>query len=105
MRCSFPFGLRETVTVAILSCFIVGGVGLRTRTSATESARTVAVSVNRTNKGDRLPQSSILSGYPNDHSGAASGSSAPRRPPFGCDSAFSPISAPVLAHIFKRCLA
>ena len=64
--------------------------------------RTPAVLVNRAFKGDRLPgpsdiNSAISRGDPPQQA------KPPRRVPVGCDSAFSPISAPELAHVFGRC--
>ena len=104
MRCSFPYSLKQTATAAVLSCCIAGGVGVVTTTSATERAP-VSVSVNRINKGDRLPQSPVVSQYPNGGTSAGTAASPTKKAPFGCDPAFSPISAPKLAHIFKRCVA
>ncbi len=76
---------------------------------------TPSISVNRALKGDRLP----INGTP-DASPLHPISSppaqlpdesqpAPPRPrtraqiPLGCDAAFSPISSPLLAHVFRRC--
>ncbi len=101
----FSHSFKKIAAAAVLSFCVAGGVSAVTIASVREGAPTVAVSVNRINKGDRLPQSSILSGYPNDRPHAGRASSSPKRPPLGCDPAFSPVSAPELAHIFKRCLA
>lgn len=73
------------------------------------------VAVNRAHKADRLP---ILGpavrpepGSPAAPSPAAPLPAAPlstrpsARIPAGCDRAFSPISSPRLAHVFKRCMA
>ena len=75
----------------------------------------LTVAVNRSHKADRLP---VLGpavrpelGSPAEPSLAAPLPAAPlhTRPlaqiPPGCDRAFSPISAPRLAHVFKRCIA
>jgi hypothetical protein len=105
MSYAFPFGLRKAIAAVALSCCIAGGVSAMTRTSATNSEQFIAsTSVNRINKGDRLPQPSALSRFLNDRSRKATISSPPEKPPLGCDPAFSPIVAPGLAHIFNRCL-
>ena len=58
-----------------------------------------AVSVNRTLKGDRLPLERAV------NTEAPSAFQTLRdRIPIGCDRAFSPISSPQLAHVFRRCL-
>lgn len=61
------------------------------------------VLVDRTHKGDRLP----LAKPANE---ADQGTPSPvrtlpqRKIPAGCDPAFSPISSPQLAHVFRRCV-
>ena len=68
------------------------------------------VAVNRAHKADRLP---VLGpavrpelGSPAALPPAAPLSARPSaRIPAGCDPAFSPISSPRLAHVFKRCIA
>jgi hypothetical protein len=68
------------------------------------------VAVNRAHKADRLP---VLGPAvrPEPGSPAAPSPAAPLRArpsariPAGCDRAFSPISSPRLAHVFKRCIA
>jgi len=67
---------------------------------------TPAISVNRALKGDRLRlfepamrQRELelpASGQP---------MRARRKVPFGCDAAFSPVAAPLRAHVFGRCMA
>ena len=65
-----------------------------------------AISVNRAGKGDWQPpvKSAVWQrqfGMP-----VSPTPSPPRaRIPIGCDAAFSPISSPHLANVFRRCLA
>jgi hypothetical protein len=60
-----------------------------------------AVSVDRTLKGDRLPLEPLA-----EKAMAPSASQTLRdKVPIGCDRAFSPISAPRLANVFRRCAA
>jgi hypothetical protein len=64
--------------------------------------------VNRALKGDRL---SILGPTARQHEFGSSspasplGAQQPAKIPPGCDPAFSPISSPRLARVFKRCIA
>jgi hypothetical protein len=67
--------------------------------------------VNREFKGDRLPVHAALNAsvWQTEFSSRIFASSArapaPGEIPFGCDSAFSPVSAPRLAYIYGRCLS
>ncbi len=102
MRCTFAYGLKETVAAVVLSCCIAGGVSAMTGPTVAESNETVTMSVDRTNKGDRLPQASTPQQHPND-SGMVPAS--PKRPPLGCDPAFSTVADPAQTYIFRRCMA
>jgi len=68
-------------------------------TRAGFSAPALTTSVNRALKGDRLPAAA---------GPGRLGSPARALPraqiPLGCEAAFSPISSPALAHIFRRCM-
>lgn len=86
-----------TAALLVFPSLPTTGAGL-----ATVPSRTL---VDRTHKGDRLP----LTKPANE----ADESAAPPSPartlpqgkiPTGCDRAFSPISAPQLAHVFRRCV-
>jgi hypothetical protein len=105
MRCSFGYSLKEAIAAIVLSCFIAGGVGAVTGPSVADSSEILATSVNRTHKGDRLPQVALSHRQPNTSSSTQMAPASPKRTPLGCDPAFSPISAPALAHIFQRCMA
>jgi hypothetical protein len=78
------------------------GVGAMTAPTFVESSKAVAISVNRNDKGDRLPQASIHRLRPAE-SNTVPASSV--RAPLGCDPAFSPVADPARAHIFRRCTA
>ena len=58
------------------------------------AARTWPFSVNREFKGDRLPRRDL----------GVRQSEKPDKIPIGCESSFSPISAPRLAHVYGRCM-
>jgi hypothetical protein len=102
MRCNPTFGLKEVLGAVILSCFIAGGVSAMTGSTTVKAGEIVAISINRTEKGDRLPTASGLRQRPN-YSGGIQESTA--HVPLGCDAAFSPIADPAHSRIFKRCVA
>jgi hypothetical protein len=61
--------------------------------------------VNRAGKGDRLPSiRPTLVPHESEAPLAPVRTMPQREVPAGCDQAFSPISAPALAHVFRRCL-
>ena len=64
--------------------------------------KTIKVKVDRTLKGDRLPQRLVGTGGPVSSSPTRS---LPRKVPLGCDRAFSPAVDPAYAHVFGRCAA
>jgi hypothetical protein len=67
-------------------------------------ATTPAVAVDRTLKGDRLPVSRLID-WPSEPGSTMSPARLPAEIPTGCDPAFSPISSPAMAHVFRRCVA
>jgi len=103
---TLPHSFKKTIAAVTLSGFIVGGGGDAISPAVTGTGPSFKASVNRTLKGDRLSQ--VAKRYHQSLKNSSSTETAitsPKRPPLGCDSAFSPISAPSLAHIFKRCIA
>jgi hypothetical protein len=101
MRCISSFYIKRTIAAVLLSCFIAGGVSAMTKPAVTERNEPITISVNRTQKGDRL-KASRGQQHPND---SKTISVPPKRVPLGCDPAFSPVAAPQFAHIFGRCIA
>jgi len=95
--------LRLKIAIAVLGCVVVGGCGLIGAPADVGAERTAAVSVNRVNKGDRLPSvvaaKSFLKGAP------STAATSRRQLPLGCDPAFSPIADPARAGVYKRCAA
>jgi hypothetical protein len=67
--------------------------------------------VNREFKGDRLPVHAALNGsawqteFGSQTFASPARAQAPGEIPFGCDPAFSPVSAPRLAYVYGRCLS
>lgn len=90
--------VRETAVVAALvtASFIsfpsFPGAGLFTVSPTT---------VDRTFKGDRLPP--LPSGANKIEAPATPTRQTREKVPLGCDGAFSPISSPPLANVFRRC--
>jgi hypothetical protein len=77
-------------------------------TGAALPPSTHAFTVDRTLKGDRLtPPRPVLVERPALDAPAVGENTSPPRPrarvPLGCDAAFSPISSPLLAGVFRRC--
>jgi hypothetical protein len=95
------FAPKAAVAIPLLGCLIAGAFTAATSTAdAARSERAEAQSVNRTVKGDRLPLPAKFA--------AATPSSLVtnmRRPPVGCDPAFSRAADPARAHVFGRCLS
>jgi hypothetical protein len=76
-------------------------------TAGANLSKTPPVTVDRTLKGDRLPVSNVLALRAPSAQDAASpqlSAAAPAQIPVGCDPAFSPISSPRLASIYRRCM-
>jgi hypothetical protein len=104
------FCLRIVGALALCSCaFLL--VSLDPFLSAAPIERgvsdpTPAVSVNRFRKGDRLPL--FHPGVPNrigTNPSTPDGSQTQEKVPFGCDPAFSAVSAPSLSAVYGRCMA
>ena len=93
--------LKQTIPVAVLCGVIAAGFCAVSTPHAADSERTVSVSVDRVNKGDRLPSRAALA----THVNGASPTVARKRPPLGCDRVFSPMTNPGQAGIYKRCMA
>ncbi len=95
----------KTIVAAVgLICVIT--VGLFVPPAAgTGGQRAASVSVDRTNKRDRLPDASRLRTHVNKLFPTTTPRAAPRRPPLGCDAAFSSAAEPTQARIYRRCVA
>jgi len=95
--------LIVSVAAVVLSFAVSCAAYALTDRSATNGATTATVSVNRTNKGDRLP----LAPPPRQTSRtlAPAQLTPAKRIPLGCEPAFSPVAEPAGAHIFLRCLS
>jgi hypothetical protein len=102
---TLPHSFKNTIAAVTLSSFIAGSGSAAISPDATDTEPSIKASVNRTHKGDRLPQAAMRYHHAlKNSSSTETATTSPKRPPLGCDSAFSPISAPLLAHIFRRCM-
>ncbi len=78
------------------------GTGGTLKASVTGSKPTTSVSVDRANKGDRLPPRSRT--HVNS-SLTTTPQTRPQRPPLGCEPAISSLAGPPRANIYQRCTA
>jgi len=108
-----PVRLAGAIGILSLAVFTAGLVSVPSfpTTGASLSPAQPTVLVNRTNKGDRLPVLGPVARQPEFGSPAGASPAAPGRGqpaariPLGCDPAFSSISSPSLAGVFRRCIA
>jgi hypothetical protein len=71
--------------------------------AAARSRQPEIAGINRVNKGDRLTVSLIPQAQRKSPPPADSMKTSLRRPPLGCDPAFSPVADPTRAGVYKRC--
>ena len=100
----FLYGFKNTIAAVALSSVIACGVCAATGPAVTGSGPSIKTSVDRTHKSDRLPQAAMRYQSPNNSSSTETATRSRKMPPLGCNSAFSPITAPSPAQIFKRCM-
>ena len=102
MRRIFAFPLASAVGLLAMGS-IAASLSPQADMQSTQS-----VSVNRALKGDRLSVTVVLRNAQRTRDTSserpAVQPNVKRDAPVGCDPLFSPISAPVLAHLFRRCL-
>ncbi len=96
----------------LLALFTAGLISLpsfQTTASAGLSTTKPAPFVNRARKGDRLPIAKPIVapgefGFPASPVTPLRAPIGARKIPPGCDPAFSPISSPLLANVYRRCI-
>jgi hypothetical protein len=108
MRNASFLSLKELGAAVLLSAAATCAVIAATDRSAADGVRVgathaSAIVVNRTNKGDRLPQATTP--RPLSSSLSPTMPVTPGHMPLGCDRAFSPVADPANAGIFLRCLS
>src|ERR1700740_676399 len=97
----FPYSLKQASVVAVLGCAIVGGIAAIDAPRAGND-QTVVVSVNRTNKGDKLLSVAKPATQVNNGASATTPPTTPKGPPLGCAPLFSSIADPVKARLYYR---
>ena len=104
MRDAFA-SFKEIIVIAGLAYVIAGILAVATIPVDARGEQAVSVSVDRANKGDRLPYASRSKTHVNSPFLATTPQVLPKRPPLGCDPAFSSVADPAQARIYRRCLA
>jgi hypothetical protein len=94
--------VKKVILVAGLVVMAASMLAAAAGPSGTASKLTASVSVDRANKGDRLPPRSKT--HVNS-SLTTTPQVRPQRPPLGCDPAISSLTDPPRANIYKRCTA
>lgn len=97
--------LKEFVVAASLVIMTVAALATTMAPNDSGRQRAALVSVDRTNKSDRLPDTSISKTHANSSLLTTTPQATPRRLPLGCDPAFSSLADPTRANIYKRCTA
>ena len=95
--------LKEFVVAASLVIMTVAALATTTAPNDTGREPAALVSVDRTNKGGRLPYSSISKTHANSSLVTTTPQATPQQLPLGCDSAFSSLADPTRPNIYKRC--
>lgn len=97
-------GALGATALAVFFVGLIPFLGAEPSVGAGFSARTPAVVVDRTYKGDRLPMpSEINKAESRGEPDAQQSSRMPQEVPVGCDTAFSPVASPRLAYYYGRC--
>ena len=94
----------KSMLAVIAAAVCAGGFTAMSAPEVANTDLTALVSVNRTGKGDRLPSVLISNADLSALSSTTTSQMPPKRPPLGCDPAFSPMVDPANSHIYKRCM-
>jgi hypothetical protein len=93
MCSSFDDRLKKITTACVLSVFTAGVISALVNPSTADKAVVIAISVNRTTKGDRLSLPST----------AQPAQPIAKRALPGCESAFSPFADPTRGRLLTHC--
>jgi hypothetical protein len=102
MHHTFGNRLKNLTAAFLFSGFAAGGISALTSPVTAHNTTVVTISVNRANKGDRLPLPPKA--QPTQRN-SISETPIPRHTLLDCEPAFSPIADPERAHILNYCLA
>jgi hypothetical protein len=101
MRSAFDDRLKKITAACVLSVFTAGVICALASPSTADKAAVIAISVNRTTKGDRLPLQSIAQPVQQDVSSTKKPIAKRALP--GCESAFSPLTDPTRGRLLTLC--
>ena len=101
MWCRFDDRLKKITTACILSVFTAGVITTLVSPSSADKAAVIAISVNRTAKGDRLSPPPIT--QPAEQDAISTKRPVAKRALHGCESAFSPLADPTRGHLLTHC--
>lgn len=97
------FSLKQIAAACVLSGLVAGAFTALTSESMAGIGPTSSVSVNRVDKGDRLPLARDAS-QPRSNATSTPAVRLEGRVPVGCDRAFSPVADPSRANFVRNCL-
>jgi len=103
-RCLAASRRRHLAGALVASAMIAAGLTALTQPSDARNKPMFKTTVDRTHKGNRLPEAVPLASS-RRNSGSREPSKSNDRPRLGCESAFSPVAEPERADIFGRCAA
>jgi hypothetical protein len=95
------FSLKQIAAACVLSGLVAGAFTVLTSESMAGNGPRSAVSVNRVDKGDRLPRARDALQPRSNRTPAVR---LEGRVPVGCDRAFSPVADPSRANFVRNCL-
>lgn len=101
-----PFAhFKKLIVFAGLVFMTAGALATVTARNDRGGGHAALVSVDRANKGDRLPDALSPKTHANRSLVTTTPQTPPQQSPLGCDAAFSSLADPTRAHIYKRCMA
>jgi len=101
-----PFAhFKKLIVFAGLVFMTAGALATVTAPNDRGGGHAALVSVDRANKGDRLPDALSPKTHANRSLVTTTPQTPPQQSPLGCDAAFSSLADPTRAHIYKRCMA
>jgi hypothetical protein len=101
MCSSFDDRLKKITTACVMSAFTAGIISMLVSPSSADKAAAIAISVNRTTKGDRLPLPPVA--QPTQQDVNSTKRLTPKRALPGCESAFSPLADPTRGRLLTHC--
>lgn len=100
MCSSFDDRLKKITTACVLSVFTAGVISMLVSPTSADKAAVIAISVNRTAKGDRM---SLPIVQPVQQGAISTEKPIAKRALAGCESAFSPFADPTRGRLLTHC--